>query len=82
MKYGVTARELAGAAGVSQQFISDLELGKYCGRYEFAASAGPMVRKAFESVALHRARQVCGLLADLSCNEARLLDFLEGKDEL
>jgi len=80
IKHGITARELAEAAGVSQQFISDLEFGKYFGRYECAASAESLVRKAFEAVAENRAQQVCGLLADLSENRSHLLDIKEEKE--
>ncbi|MCL1835821.1 MAG: helix-turn-helix transcriptional regulator [Oscillospiraceae bacterium] len=81
-KYGITTRELAEAAGVSQQYISDLELGRYIDRYDYRKSGVPLILRAFEIVATIKAQQVCGLLADLTGNRSRLLDYMEENDEL
>ena len=80
LKHKITAKELATAAGVSQQFVSDLELNKYKGRYDCAPNGAPLMLKAFERIANERAREVCGLLADLSNNRHRLLEHMEDKD--
>ncbi|MCL1835891.1 MAG: helix-turn-helix domain-containing protein [Oscillospiraceae bacterium] len=82
LKHKITAKELAKAAGVSQQFVSDLELNKYKGRYDCAPNGAPLMLKAFESIANDRAREVRGLLKDLSANRLRLLQYMEENDEL
>ena len=82
-KYGISIRELAGAAGVSLQYISDLELGKYAGLYEYRLSGAPLMQKAFEGVAAERAELAHRLSGDLGKYSSRLLDFVEdGNDEL
>jgi len=81
-KYGVSARELADAAGVSQQYISDLELGRYRERYDYRKSGEPLVQKAFETVAAARKEQAWQLSEDLANNRHRLLGFVEENNEL
>jgi len=81
-KYGIPARELAEAAGVSQQFVSDLELGRYGGRYEYAHTCADMLREAFEKIIEQRAERARRLSEDLASNADRLLELMEDKDEL
>ncbi|MDR1132273.1 MAG: helix-turn-helix domain-containing protein [Oscillospiraceae bacterium] len=71
MKFRITAQELADAAGVSQQYISDIELGRY-GRN---ASCGLLMQKAFEKVIEQRSRQVSELSAAFAVYRDRLLDY-------
>ena len=80
-RYGITTRELAEAVGVSRQYVSDLELGKYIGRYDFRHSGTPLMQAAFERVAANKAEQARQLLEDCDNNCHRLLDFVEVKDE-
>ena len=82
LKYGIPARELAEFAGLSQQFVSDLELGKYIDRYDYAKSGGPVMQKAFEGAAADRAEQARRLGGDIAKYRGRLLDFMEDTDEL
>jgi predicted transcriptional regulator len=81
-KYGIPANELASAVGVSQQYVNDLELGKYLGRYDYTKSGAPLMQKAFGRVAAARAAQAGRLSEDLSANRLCLLDFVEDNYEL
>jgi len=81
-KYGITIRELAEAVGLSHQFVSDLELGKYTGRYNYRQSGVPLMQKALESIIGNRAAQAQRLSEDFERNRHRLLDYMEEKDEL
>lgn len=81
-RYGITLAELAEAIGVSGQYISDLELGKYSERYHYRQSGGPLVLRAFSNVAASRTEQMRRLTEDLTRNCHCLLDFVEEDDEL
>jgi len=81
-KYNIPVSELAKAAGVSQQYISGLELGKYQELFDYKKSCGPLMQKAFEGVAASRSEQVRLLTEDIARNSRRLLDFMEENDEL
>ena len=82
LKYGIPARELAEAAGVSPQYITGLELGDYTGRYNYRRRGEPMIQKAFERAAANRAEQARRLSEDIARHRGRLLDFMEGDYEL
>jgi transcriptional regulator with XRE-family HTH domain len=81
-RYKITTRELAEAVGVSQQYMSDLELGKYLGIYDYRKSGEPMVLLAFEAVAAGRQGQAGQLPGLLAKYRHSLLDFVEENDEL
>ena len=65
IKYGVTIRELARAAGVSHQYISKLELGS---RHDIA-----VVQRAFERVIEERKMLARVFELDYYSNSERLL---------
>jgi len=81
-KYNIPMRELAQAAGVSQQYMSDLELGKYQDRYDYRKGGGPLVQRAFEGVAETRLEQARRLSGDIEGSRGRLLDYMEDGYEL
>jgi hypothetical protein len=81
-RHGITTVELARAAGVSHQYISSLELGKYCGGYDYRKSGGVLMQRAFEIVAAERNARARYLSEDFDKYRYRLLDFLEGDYEL
>ena len=81
-KYAISARELAEIAGVSQQFVSDLELGKYAERYDCTQRGEPLMQKAFECAAANRAEQARQLAGDISMYRHCLLELSEDNDEL
>ena len=56
-KYGIYTTELSRIAGVSQQFISDLELGKFANMYDYRRRGEPMLQEAFEIAAADRLEQ-------------------------
>ncbi len=79
MKYGITTRELSAAAGVSQQYISDMDLGK-CGR---SYTCELLAQKAFERIIEQRRGQAAELSAEYAGLRDRLLDIIaEDKHEL
>ena len=81
-RYGITLAELAKIAGVSGQYISDLELGKYIGSYDYRQSGDQLVARAFAGVVANRREQARRLSDDFMKNCHRLLDFVEEHDEL
>ena len=81
-KYCISARQLAGAAGVSQQYISDLELGKYSERYDYVKTGTPLIYEAFENVIRQRKEQLRQLSVELAKYRCRLLNSMEETDEL
>ena len=81
-RYGITIRELAEAVGVSHQYVSDLELGKYTGRYDFRHSGIPLMQAAFERVVDNKAEQARRLSEDYGKYRHSLLDFVEVNNEL
>ena len=81
-KYHIPVRELAIAAGVSQQFISDMELGKYNDRYAYRKRGEPLLFGAFLSVAAARERQAKRLIEDLTNNQNRLFEYVEDMEDM
>ncbi len=79
LKHGITLRELADAAGVSHQYMSDIELGKNSKR----KSCEMFAQNAFEKVIEQRSRQNTEFAADYAGCRDRLLDAaMEGEHEL
>jgi transcriptional regulator with XRE-family HTH domain len=79
LRYGITLKEFAAAAGVSHQYISDVELGKY-GRNEGCAL---LMQKAFEKIIEQKSGRVSEFTADYAGRRNRLLDFIaEDEHEL
>ncbi len=79
LKHSISLRELSAAAGVSHQYMSDIELGKY-GRREVCET---QMRHAFEKVIEQRSSRNSALSADYAGCRDRLLDYIaEGEHEL
>ena len=78
LKHSISLRELSDAAGVSHQYMSDIELGKY-GKREVCET---QMRYAFEKVIEQRSRRNTELAADYAGCRDRLLDTaMEGEHE-
>ena len=73
-QYGISTRELAKAAGVSQQYLSNIELGRY--NCKLTAKHLTMMQNAFEKVIKQRAEQVRELSETYAANRNRLLDLV------
>jgi len=72
LKYGIRITQLAVHAGVSPQYLSALELGRY-----FAGErAIHLVRLAFERVVEEETKRAFRLSEDYFINQYRLLDFI------
>ena len=81
-KHGISLRELAEAVGVTHQFVSDLELAKYIGQYDFRRNGALLMQEAFEAVIAGKKEQARRLSEDYESCRHRLLDFMEGNNEL
>ena len=78
-QYGITLIELAKAAGVSLQYVSDIELGKY----NISKSNQLLMQRAFEKVITQRILQAQRLSEAYAGNRQRLLNLItEDDDEL
>ena len=75
-QYGITLKEFAEAAGVSSQYVSDIELGKY----KVSKSNEYLIQKAFEKVISQRFLQTWRLSEAYVDTRHRLLDFLTEDD--
>lgn len=73
LRYKIRLEELAHAAGVSHQYISDLELGKR------PATPGDrrLVERAFEIVVQDRKKEIDRLVEDCSTGRSCFLDPIE-----
>lgn len=79
LEYNISLKELAIAAGVSSQYISDIELGKY----HPTASVNRLIDKAFENVIHQRIEQLVRLSDVYYRNRLHLLESsMEGFYEL
>ena len=76
IKYGITLNELAKAAGVSFQYVSDIELGKY----SVSKSSKLLMQKAFSKVIAQRFVQLRRLSEAYENNRHCLLDFVPEED--
>jgi len=82
LRHGIPLRELAEAAGVTHQHISDLETGRHAGRYDTRRGGAALLQRAFEGVIANRAERARRLSEDFVACRHRLLDIVEGKHEL
>ena len=79
IKYDISTKELADAVGISQQYVSYIELGKH-GQNE---SCALLMQKAFEKIIVQRKNHIAGLSNSFAINRDRLLTFvMEGEYEL
>jgi|GEM_PF-746027 len=85
-KHNISVREVARAAGVTPQFISNLELGKYVGRYNYRKKGEALIQIAFESIISSRLEHIWQLSDDFLKHRHNLLGIvesdLEDTDEL
>lgn len=74
LEFGISVRELAEAAGVSKQYMSGIELGKYT--YDYSKNSERLIQKAFERVIEQRAEQARRLSEAYTENRHRLLELV------
>lgn len=78
LKYGISLVELGRNAGVSHQYLSDIELGLI----QHTRGRESIVKLAFEKTIERRQAELSELQDEYDCNAERLLEQIDiGKDE-